>query len=126
MSEDVSSQWDGDVLQRKQIADFLYRLISRKYEVSKSRPDAGSICFALDGPWGSGKSFFVSKWAKDFENCQHPIMFFDAWKNDLSEEPLMGFIAALQDALGEWAKQVPVAQAVKDQANRIRRDLLRK
>lgn len=109
----VRAQWEGDVLQRKPIGDFVYRLLVAKYLAMRSSPDAGALSFALDAGWGRGKTFFISRWARDIEACDHPVVVFDAWKNDLTEEPLLGFIATLRNGLRGWTKKLPIAVEVK-------------
>lgn len=126
MDRSLRANWEGDVLERKGIADFLYRLLIQKFEASRDAPNAGALCMSLDGPWGCGKSFFITKWAEDLKLCGHPVVVFDAWRNDLSEEPLMGFVASLQNELKGWAAQVPVAQRARANASKIARDAFRK
>lgn len=128
MSEDVTmrAQWIGDVLHRKPIADFVYQWLIQKYQASRESSDAGSITFALDAGWGVGKTFFISRWANDIEACEHPVVVFDAWRNDLTDEPLLGFIAALRDGLRAWTKNVPAGQAVKKSLMRSVEDLTKK
>jgi KAP family P-loop domain len=115
-SKKLEQQWEGDVLERKQYANFLYRLLISKYEVAqKMSAESGAICFALDGDWGTGKTFFTTKWAKDIEELQHPVVVFDAWKSDLADDPLIGFIADLRAALKPWADKIPLGAKVKEQ-----------
>lgn len=113
--------WSGDVLDRKRLADFLSTFLIRRYADAIRRNDPGAICFALDGPWGAGKSFFITEWMKDLKNAQHPVILFDAWKNDLSEEPLVGLLAALRDGMEKLVEQLPVANRIKAEAVELRR-----
>jgi len=47
--------------------------------------------------WGFGKTFFLQKWAKDLEHSNYPVVFYDAWANDFCDDPLIGFIAEIND-----------------------------
>lgn len=105
--------WNDDVLGRKASADFLYRLVVRRYEAYHSAEGATSLCFAVDADWGAGKSFFVDRWSTDLDSQEHPTIHFDAWANDLSDDPLVGFLAELQKSLKPWLDRRPVATAVK-------------
>lgn len=89
----ANAPWQGDVMDRHIVARFIYELIQKKQNTSKT---IGSICMALDGEWGSGKSFFIERWVDDLKRDGHAVIRFDAWKNDLSDEPLVGLLATLQ------------------------------
>ena len=80
-------------MNRHLVAGFIYTIIQKRQLSTKT---TGSICMALDGDWGSGKSFFVERWVEDLKRDGHAVIRFDAWKNDLSEEPLVGLLATLQ------------------------------
>src|SRR5690349_8670282 len=98
--------WRGDCLARKGLADFLSSFLLHRYNNGR-RDESEAICFALDGPWGSGKTFFITEWIEDLKNAQHPVILFDAWKNDLSEEPLVGLLAALREGMAKLVEQLP-------------------
>lgn len=53
---------------------------------------------ALDGPWGSGKSHFLKLWAgahkKPFGG-KAQIVYFDAFKEDFLDDPLVSLVAAM-------------------------------
>jgi KAP family P-loop domain len=122
----VRAEWAGDVLDRKLIADFLYQFLISKHRAASKSSEPGSMTFALDAQWGLGKTFFVSRWAKDIEGCGHPVIVFDAWKSDLAEEPLLSFIATFRDALRAWTNELPVGHKVKKGLKRSVDDFTRK
>lgn len=93
MNTATTPSWPGDVMNRHIVAGFIYTVIQKRQLSTKT---TGSICMALDGDWGSGKSFFVERWAEDLKRDGHAVIRFDAWKNDLSDEPLVGLLATLQ------------------------------
>jgi hypothetical protein len=93
MNISTSPSWSGDVMNRHVVAGFIYTVIQKRQLSTKT---TGSICMALDGDWGSGKSFFIERWVKDLKRDGHAVIRFDAWKNDLSDEPLVGLLATLQ------------------------------
>lgn len=105
--------WEGDVLERRQHARYLTKLLGRQFEVQHRGRDAGAVCLALDGDWGVGKTFFVQRWAKDLENEQHPVVRFDAWKHDLTDDALVGFMSELSTQLKVWTAKLPPAQKAK-------------
>jgi hypothetical protein len=129
----ADAEWHGDVLSRKPIAVFLHRYLLQKWDAMKDEPQAGALCFALDAPWGLGKSFFIERWSQDLrDNLSHPVIVFDAWKNDLSQEPLLSFISELRKQLVVWVRKIPpgerhahsILSEVKDFTAQARRALL--
>lgn len=80
-------------MNRHLVAGFIYTIIQKRQLSTKT---TGSICMALDGDWGSGKSFFIERWVEDLKHDGHAVIRFDAWKNDLSDDPLVGLLATLQ------------------------------
>lgn len=99
--------WEGDLLKRKESAQFLYRYVTYKCSQPHYR-EQEALCFAVDGEWGSGKSFFLKRWATELRHMGHPVIEFDSWVNDLSEDPLIGFMAELRDGLKELESLLPV------------------
>ncbi|WP_181147572.1 KAP family P-loop NTPase fold protein [Acidovorax radicis] len=102
-----SVQWPDDLMQRRDSGDFLYKLIQSKYESYIASNKKASLTFALDGDWGTGKSFFIERWSEDIKNGEHVVIHFDAWTNDLSDDPLLGFMAEIKNSLSPLAKQIP-------------------
>jgi hypothetical protein len=118
MSEKPRPNWEGDVLSRHAIGDFLYKLVLQKYDTYHAAVNSGALCFALDADWGAGKSFFVERWSRDVEQAGHPIIHFDAWINDLADDPLLGFMAQLQNGLEPLLKKLPPTKKIRDTASR--------
>lgn len=105
--------WDDDLLDRKENGTFLYKLVMQRYKSYHSAPGSPAMCFALDADWGAGKTFFIDRWSNDVAACDHPTIHFDAWANDLSDDPLVGFLSTLRNELKPWLKERPIAEEVK-------------
>jgi hypothetical protein len=116
MSEEAADKWDKDVLDRKPAGDFLYRLTLQRFDAYHSGVGGGALCLALDADWGAGKTFFVDRWSNDIGASKHPVIHFDAWANDLSDDPLLGFMSQLQTSLEPWLKSLPAIPKVKKEA----------
>ena len=110
----AAEEWPGDVLGRKKSGDFLYRLIQQTYKANHTEPGTGALCLAIDADWGAGKTFFVKRWSADVETLEHPVVRFDAWANDLADDPLLGFMSRLKLQLEPFLKQLPLVEAVRD------------
>lgn len=118
MDQTTRPAWDGDALDRASTGDFLYELATQKYLAYHSKPGSGALCFALDADWGAGKTFFVERWSKDVREQRHPVIHFDAWVNDLADDPLLGFMSSFRQELGPLIKELPVARIVQQKAEK--------
>nr|WP_314707249.1 P-loop NTPase fold protein [uncultured Comamonas sp.] len=99
---EINNIWAKDKLNRKGYADFLYKIIE---SAQTSEEEDNALIFAIDGEWGTGKSFFIDLWIKDLKAKGHLVSRFDAWKNDIVDEPLVGFLSHIYADLGEWDKR---------------------
>lgn len=74
------------------------------------------LVIAIDGPWGSGKTFFLKCWvgAHSIENGgSATTVYFDAFENDFLDDPLIGLTAALAsrvEARGKGGKAIRMAK----------------
>ena len=59
------------------------------------------FCVAVDGGWGSGKTFFLKRWRAEFAKKdeaaseQGNVIYFDAWEDDFHVDPLTAIIGQL-------------------------------
>lgn len=122
MLEDAA--WSRDALERRPLADFLTRSLVR---LSQDGFDGerGGITVALDADWGAGKTFFVREWIKDLRSAGHPIVYFDAWSNDLGEEASVALMAEILEGLKPWKDQLPKDQATRKAVKELSEDSIR-
>lgn len=80
-----------DQLERAQTGIALSELVERIEE---------PMVIALDGGWGTGKSFFLQCWVgqhlKD-EKHRAQTVYFDAFKHDFIDEPLISLMGVIED-----------------------------
>lgn len=98
-----------DVLNRQ---EFVMRLVS----IVRQLADSGNGCtFAIDGLWGSGKSYVLDMLENEINLFQHPdaagekyIVFrYDCWQYDYYDEPAIAIIAAIRDACEKYNQLIP-------------------
>ena len=81
---------DGkDWLEREAFGEKLSRLVEAL--------DSPTV-IALDGDWGSGKSHFLKLWVgahKHQFKGQAEVVYFDAFKEDFLDDPLVSLVAAI-------------------------------
>ena len=57
-------------------------------------------CLALDGEWGSGKSFVIDMLENDLKtNNEYFIVKYDAWENSFYSDPLIAILYCILDGL---------------------------
>ncbi|MDD2659286.1 MAG: P-loop NTPase fold protein [Methylococcales bacterium] len=86
---DIGDEWDGDVLNRKKYSVFLTKYLENKSE---------GCVININAPWGSGKTFFLEKWFEDVKK-NHPAVYFNAWNNDYSNDPLVSIISCINEQI---------------------------
>lgn len=116
--------WEDDLLDRRRYADFLTNFIDNKVDVNQP-----GMVMALDAPWGLGKTFFITRWAKQLRETHHAVVVFDAWQNDSSENAVVSFMAELRAGLKptidslrlDTATEIAIKSKSKDLTNKLRR-----
>ncbi|WP_282021609.1 KAP family P-loop NTPase fold protein [Ruegeria faecimaris] len=106
---------EHDKLSREATGDNLSELVERIDD---------PLVIALDGEWGSGKSFFLKCWVgehlKREENTTQTV-YFDAFKHDFLDDPLIALTGVIADRFDEaddkkaqkaWNKAKHVAPAL--------------
>lgn len=101
--------WQDDKLDRRLSADFLTKYLCGRYENQLDEKSAETIVFALNSDWGFGKTYFLKNWKLDLEKLDYPVVYFDAWENDFTGDPLVGFISEVDKALKPRFKNIPTA-----------------
>lgn len=91
------------------------------------------LVIALDGPWGSGKSFFLKGWVGEHgKNKAHisKVVYFDAFKHDFIDDPLLSIVETVGNEIDKekgqnpnlvkaWAKAKKYAPALTRSALRV-------
>lgn len=86
-----------DYLNREKDKDNILKLISFANNNNQS------LSFAINGLWGSGKTFFVNMVEESLLKT-HFVFKYDAWENDYYDEPLIGILDSIKDELNEINK----------------------
>lgn len=105
--------WEDDKLNRKEEADYLVSYIKRKYEANAGT----SLSINLNAYWGQGKTYFLMNLKEDLAEDGHPVVYYDAWQNDYSNEALISFISEISEMLSDT---LGVNQKVKSKIERFK------
>ena len=86
------------------------------------------MVIALDAPWGAGKTIFLKCWVGAHElenNGTAKTVFFDAFRHDYMDDPLVGLTSALSERLGDQDKKTNPLRRAKEAASKLARPALR-
>ena len=99
--------WGDGAFRRESIASELSKLVA-----DLARGD-GPATIALDGGYGTGKTFVLERWVQEMKHQGRIAVYYDAWANDCDDEPLVSLIETLAtDAYkGAYARKLPKAFA---------------
>ena len=114
---DVSAEapWADDVLDREQLAARLTNLIQ-----NQSAP----FTFSIHGNWGTGKTFLLKRWQKDLEAQGFKAIYFNAWEDDFSADPLLAILGQMSDYFKERGLKSLARRAAEGAVPLIRENLL--
>lgn len=69
------------------------------------------ICIAIDGAWGSGKTFVLQMIEEKLKtHDEYFIIRYDAWANSFYDDPLIAILSCIID---ELQKRLPIAERLK-------------
>ena len=83
------SPFKNDKLNREKYAKVLTSIVNAYQD--------GAV-MALNGSWGTGKTTFVKMWKQYLKSKDFPIIYYNAWEDDISEEPLFSLLRGLKNA----------------------------
>jgi hypothetical protein len=95
---DAAQDFEGDLFNRKNLADRLTKMLDRLPE--------GAV-IAIDAPWGEGKSWFGARWRASIRDS-HRTAFVNCFQRDYLEDPfsmLAGTVLELAKEHGSTARE---------------------
>lgn len=100
--------WHGDLLKRKGVADYLTNYLVERYKAKKDEEQG--FVLAVNADWGFGKTYMLKNWVSQLQQSGYAAVYFDAWQNDFTSEPLVAFIAEIDESLKPIFKNIPAAK----------------
>lgn len=102
--------WEQDYLERRSEADYLTKYLCNRHQ---HKPTEKGFVLAVNAEWGVGKTFMLRKWNEQLIFQGQPAVYFDAWSNDFTPNPLIAFIAILDKALEPYYALLPTGQKIR-------------
>lgn len=85
--EDPAQPFRDDKLGRKEYAEILTGIVETFVD--------GAV-IALNGAWGTGKTSFLKMWSQHLKNQGFPVIYYNAWEDDISDEPLLSMLRGMK------------------------------
>jgi len=103
--------WDDDAFQTlEKYALFLTNALTANTK---------NFVLNVNGSWGTGKSFFVQRWAADLRK-KHPVVEYNAWENDSEDDPLSSLLAICAEGLKQhFTGDQTLIDGIKKKGGRI-------
>ncbi|WP_244640139.1 KAP family P-loop NTPase fold protein [Aureimonas glaciei] len=119
--------WADDLLGRKEEAEFLHLFLVNRGLTQALARRPGAYVLNVDADWGSGKSFFMTRFQQHLEAHGNPAVYVDAWQDDFTNEPFTAVMSAidkfvkphLMSQKSKGAKIKSTYTAVKNSMGRI-------
>lgn len=84
---------EEDKIGRQDIVDKISSLVDNLQEDEH-------FCLALNGEWGSGKSYVMDMLREKFaEREEYIVVNYDAWKNNFYSDPLIAILYCILDSI---------------------------
>ncbi len=86
--KDPTQPFKDDSLGRKEYAEVLTNIVETF---------VGGAVIALNGAWGTGKTTFLKMWKQHMMNEGFPVIYYNAWEDDICEEPMLSMLRELKE-----------------------------
>ena len=107
---------ERDRLERKSLVDKICYLVD-------NLPKDDHFCLALNGEWGSGKTFVLNMLEEEFsKHEEYFVVKYDAWKNSFYHDPLIAILYSIIDSLKE---QLDLAEDERRKCERVLKKLFK-
>lgn len=116
----INTAWEYDLLNRKEEGKFLINYLLKRYDSNRKK----SFVLNINAEWGFGKTYFLENIAKELSVKKYPVIYFDAWKNDFTNQPLLAFISELNSSLSPYFTGSSKAKSLLDDTINISKNII--
>ena len=83
---DPDNPWSDDLVGRKDLSGRLTDIVRNQLQ---------PLRVSLHGPWGTGKTFLLKRWAQELRNKGFTAIYFSAWEEDFRKDPLVAILGQM-------------------------------
>ena len=99
MTEKLDEIWRDDLLHRRNEAIFLQRYLDQAYIEPTKALNRSSFVVNLKGDWGSGKTYFLKRFAQQLRTSRKLVVEIDAWNADPNIDPLVTIVSEIKSQI---------------------------
>ena len=99
MTEKLDEIWRDDLLHRRNEAVFLQRYLDQAYIEPTKALNRSSFVVNLKGDWGSGKTYFLKRFAQQLRSSRKLVVEIDAWNADPNIDPLVTIVSEIKNQI---------------------------
>ncbi|MBZ9907180.1 KAP family NTPase [Mesorhizobium sp. BR115XR7A] len=99
VKQEADEVWKDDKIGRKNDARFIIDFLVQSVGLRKRLGKTASYVLNIDSEWGSGKSFFVSRLARQLRIEGYLVAEVNSWRDDHSEDPLVAIMAEIDKVM---------------------------
>lgn len=118
MEDKIAEIWQGDHLNRQEDAGFLYAYLIQRNNAAVDAGEKGTS-INVSAPWGAGKTFFLTRFAKELRTRGYRVAEVNTWRDDHAEDPIYAIMSAILAGLGKSGKKSRLREALKKNAGKI-------
>lgn len=118
--EEKQAMWQGDLLNRQSEGKYLSEYLLKRYVNTPNKP----FVLNINAEWGFGKTYFLKNLSEDLKSQKYPVIYFDAWQNDYSDQPLLAFISEMNTSLKPFLGKSTQGKKLFDKAWNTSKKLL--
>lgn len=114
VKKEIDEVWKDDKIGRKNDARFIIDFLIQSVDLRKRLGKTASYVLNIDSEWGSGKSFFVSRFARQLRVEGYLVAEVNAWRDDHSDDPLVAIMAEIDKVLKPHTGKKAIVKKVWD------------
>lgn len=113
--------WAGDKLERSADAELIHRFIDGQLQLRENAGLPRTFVLNLDSDWGSGKSYFLTRFQKELTARGHVAVYVNAWEDNHSDDPFLTVVTAIIEALEQVALKDNLVETIREKTKPLRK-----
>jgi hypothetical protein len=89
--------WSDDHLHRSEDAQYIATFLENRLNERRAADLPTHYVLNINSAWGTGKTFFLSRFAAQLKAAGYIVASVDAWSTDHAEDPLLAVMAAIHE-----------------------------
>jgi hypothetical protein len=104
--------WADDLLARSQEAQMLKHFLIGRIVERQSVGKPRSFVLNIDAQWGTGKTYFLDRFAEQLVNEGFLVARVNAWEDDYVEDPLISVLEVIESAVEPFLSGAPAIAGI--------------